>query len=160
MPRLGKVSSRKFLYLGNPKSYTMFGMPKPPFYQLIYQYGFPQYKRPRKMLVKVTETTLELYITKLPLKYDIISLSKDDILEISLDSETYRSAGKAAAGAIAGTLLTGGIGLIAGAAIGGKRRKENTLQLAVKHNGKTCVLGIKPHKKAPQLYAEIKHMLS
>jgi len=138
----------------------MFGLPKPPFYQLIYQYGFPQYKQPRRMMVKVTETTLDLYITKLPFWYDVICLPKEAILEISLDSETYRSAAKTVVGAIAGGVLTGGIGLIAGAALGGKRRKENTLQLAVQHNGKTCVLGIKPHKKVPRLYAEIKHMLS
>ena len=48
-----------------------------------------------------------------------------DIREIlSIDSEQYRSAGKAAAGAIIGGVLTGGIGLLVGAAIGGRRRKE------------------------------------
>lgn len=138
----------------------MLGLPKPPFYQFTYQYGFPKYSRPRKMLVKVSENTLDFYITKLPFWLEKISIPKEDILEISLDSETYRSAGKAAVGAIAGGVLTGGIGLIAGAAIGGKRRKANTLQLAVQHEGKTCVLGIKPHKLIPRIYSEIKHMMS
>lgn len=138
----------------------MFGIPKPPFYQLIYEYGFPKYRRPRKMLVKVRENNLDFYITKLPFWLEKISISKDAILEISMDSEAYRSAGKSAVGAIAGGVLAGGIGLIAGAAIGGKRRKANTLQLAVQHEGKTCVLGIKPHKQLPRLYSEIKHLLS
>lgn len=40
-----------------------------------------------------------------------------------IDNESYRSAGKAAVGAIVGGVLTGGIGLIAGAALGGRKRK-------------------------------------
>lgn len=50
--------------------------------------------------------------------------SKDVAEVIPIDSEVYRSTGGAAAGAIIGGLLTGGIGLIAGAAIGGRRKKE------------------------------------
>ncbi|MFE3837829.1 hypothetical protein [Pseudogemmobacter sonorensis] len=41
-----------------------------------------------------------------------------------IDRETYRSAGGAAVGAIVGGVLTGGIGLLAGAALGGRRRKS------------------------------------
>lgn len=40
-----------------------------------------------------------------------------------IDAEVFRSGGKAAVGAIVGGVLTGGIGLIAGAAIGGRKRK-------------------------------------
>ncbi len=43
---------------------------------------------------------------------------------VELDAETFRSGGKAAAGAIIGGVLTGGVGLIAGAAIGGRKRKS------------------------------------
>lgn len=41
-----------------------------------------------------------------------------------IDRETFRSAGGAAVGAIVGGVLTGGIGLIAGAAFGGRQRKN------------------------------------
>ncbi|MEP2990909.1 MAG: hypothetical protein ABJO88_18290 [Parasphingorhabdus sp.] len=40
-----------------------------------------------------------------------------------IDAEVFRSGGRAAVGAIVGGVLTGGIGLIAGAAIGGRKRK-------------------------------------
>ena len=40
-----------------------------------------------------------------------------------IDSDVFRSAGKAAVGTIVGGALLGGVGLIAGAAMGGKRRK-------------------------------------
>ncbi|MEK4879354.1 hypothetical protein [Paenibacillus sp. FSL R5-0908] len=42
-----------------------------------------------------------------------------------------RSAGKAAAGAIVGTVLAPGIGTIAGAALGGRRKDTSTAVLAV-----------------------------
>ena len=43
-----------------------------------------------------------------------------------IEAETYRSAGKAAAGAIIGGVLTGGVGLLVGAAFGGRRRQEGS----------------------------------
>lgn len=48
-----------------------------------------------------------------------------DIAKVSAVSEdVYRSAGKAAAGLVIGGVLTGGIGLVVGAAFGGRRRQE------------------------------------
>ena len=41
-----------------------------------------------------------------------------------IDADAYRSAAGAAVGAIVGGVLTGGIGLLAGAAIGGRRKRE------------------------------------
>lgn len=40
-----------------------------------------------------------------------------------VDTDTFRNAGTAAAGAIIGGVLTGGVGLLAGAAYGGRRKK-------------------------------------
>lgn len=45
---------------------------------------------------------------------------------IEWEDKTARSAGKAAVGAIGGGLLAGPIGLIAGAALGGKRKDVST----------------------------------
>ncbi len=51
----------------------------------------------------------------------------DDIRSVSeIDEEQFRSAGKAVVGAIVGGVLTGGIGLLAGAAFGGRRRKTGS----------------------------------
>ena len=51
----------------------------------------------------------------------------DDIETMrQMDEETYRSAGGAAGWAITGGVLTGGLGLLAGAAIGGRRRHTAT----------------------------------
>jgi hypothetical protein len=53
-----------------------------------------------------------------------VYFDKDIVQVAEIEAETYRSGGKAAAGAIIGGLLTGGIGLLAGAALGGRRRME------------------------------------
>ena len=137
----------------------MFGLPKPPIYQLAYQYGFPEYPKERPVLVKVEEQSLDFYFNK-GFKHKKISIPKVDVLEVDINSETFRSAGKAATGAIIGGVLTGGLGLIAGAALGGRKRKENTLLLAVKYEEKECVIGFKPNKKAPQLLSEIRRLIS
>lgn len=49
---------------------------------------------------------------------------------IEWDEKGTRSVGKAAAGAIIGGVLTGGIGLIAGAAIGAKKKDQSVAILA------------------------------
>lgn len=54
-----------------------------------------------------------------------------DIKKIEeFDADEYRSAGGAAAGAIIGGILTGGLGLIAGAAIGGRRKRTASFVVA------------------------------
>ncbi|MCG7410555.1 hypothetical protein MH117_24470 [Paenibacillus sp. ACRRX] len=50
------------------------------------------------------------------------------ITKLEWDEKGTRSAGKAAAGAIVGGVLTGGIGLLAGAAVGG-RKEDNSLAI-------------------------------
>lgn len=61
---------------------------------------------------------------RLPIGWRARKYEEKDIETITpIDEEQYRSAGGAAAGAIIGGVLTGGIGLLAGAAIGGRRRK-------------------------------------
>ncbi|MDN4093563.1 hypothetical protein QYF48_12130 [Brevibacillus agri] len=57
-----------------------------------------------------------------PYKYKI------QVIHVEWDEQGQRSLGKAAAGAIVGGVLTGGIGLIAGAAIGG-RKKDNSIAI-------------------------------
>ena len=57
----------------------------------------------------------------------------DDLENIQkFSEEEYRSAGKAALGSIVGGVLTGGIGLIAGAAIGGRKRKDTVFGIKFK----------------------------
>lgn len=56
---------------------------------------------------------------------DITDFTGEHVQTVTeIDSDIYRNAGVAAAGAIVGGILTGGIGFLAGAAFGGRRRKK------------------------------------
>lgn len=68
--------------------------------------------------------------------------------------QKYRSGGKAVAGAVIGGVLTGGIGVLAGAAIGGKRRDASkaTIHLVDRGTNKPVQLIIEcDEKKAREL---------
>lgn len=59
----------------------------------------------------------------------VIKKKKYYFLGMNTNLAYKRSGGKAAAGAIIGGALTGGIGAIAGAAIGGRRKDDSTATL-------------------------------
>lgn len=64
----------------------------------------------------------------------VIDSQEIEVLKLEWDEKGQRSAGKAAAGAIIGGVLTGGIGLLAGAALGG-RKKDNSLAVVTFKEG-------------------------
>jgi hypothetical protein len=92
----------------------------------------------------------EVYISKgkepgtLKFKTGLFSSTTMGIESVDWLHSDTRSAGKAAAGAIIGGVLTGGLGAIAGAAIGGRKKDASTAvirfadgqQLHVAANGK------------------------
>lgn len=55
------------------------------------------------------------------------------IVGVEWEEAAQRSAGKAAGGAIAGTLVAGPLGTIAGAAIGGRKRDNSKAYLTLAH---------------------------
>jgi hypothetical protein len=64
-------------------------------------------------------------IIDLPYGWNAHKYTEDQIALVTvIDEDKYRSAGGAAAGAIIGGVLTGGIGLLAGAALGGRRQNK------------------------------------
>ncbi|TEB05195.1 hypothetical protein Psch_02236 [Pelotomaculum schinkii] len=65
------------------------------------------------------------------------------VTSVDWEENATRSAGKAAAGAVVGGLLTGGIGLVAGAAIGGRKRDNSTAVLTLLDGGQEHKLFLK-----------------
>lgn len=53
------------------------------------------------------------------------------VVNVEWEEAHTRSLGKAAAGAVVGGVLTGGIGLIAGAALGGRKKEDSTAVLTL-----------------------------
>lgn len=79
----------------------------------------------------INRTWLGALIFRVQIGWKSTKYCVKDIKSVAtIDEENYRSAGKAAAGAIIGGVLTGGVGLVAGAAIGGRRRGERTFLIA------------------------------
>jgi len=62
-----------------------------------------------------------------------LTIPKVDIVSLTLEQSDTRSLGKAAAGAIVGGVLTGGIGAVAGAAIGGRKKDNSVIVMKVKY---------------------------
>ena len=62
-----------------------------------------------------------------PLSKENIYFSADKIRDISFDYQKKRSGTRAATGALVGGVLTGGIGLLAGAAIGAEAKDKSQL---------------------------------
>lgn len=74
------------------------------------------------------------------------------------DEKHTRSAGKAAAGAIIGGVLTGGVGAIAGAAIGGRKRDASSfwIDFADYDTKQEFSVQVKPAKKSPSDVSEFR----
>jgi hypothetical protein len=124
-----------------------------------YELGFPDIKGTNPVVIQFRPEQVEFKIIS-GFSSKKVTLKPDDIIEIGLNQESYRSLGKAATGAIVGGLLTGGIGFLAGAAIGGKRKKENQLHLVVNYMGTDCEVIITPSKNIPTIYSELKKLMS
>jgi hypothetical protein len=123
-----------------------------------YEGGLPDFKpAPGSIQFKDDQAELKIMVG---FSRKTIQINPDDIVEVGLNQETYRSAGKAAAGAIVGGILTGGLGLLAGAALGGKRRKENHLHLVIKYINKDCEVLISPSNDIPKIYAALKTLVA
>ena len=121
-----------------------------------YEGGLPNIKAPKDVIITFNFNTNQMVISTTDLfGKKTLNFSPEQLIEIGLDQQKFRSAGKSVAGAVIGGFLTGGIGLLAGAAIGGKRRTENNLQLVVEHEGKHYEVHFKPSKKTQDLYNDL-----
>lgn len=124
-----------------------------------YELGFPDIKGPQKLLLEFKQNELVLILSK-GFSSRKLSFTPNDILEVGLNQEAYRSAGKAVTGAVIGGILTGGIGFLAGAAIGGKRRKEDQLHLIINYHNTACNIILTPSKNTSSIYNELKKFMS
>ncbi|OHA20148.1 MAG: hypothetical protein A2836_00950 [Candidatus Taylorbacteria bacterium RIFCSPHIGHO2_01_FULL_45_63] len=90
--------------------------------ELMYQGGHPQMTSLHKVFVNADESGIQISGGLRTL----ITIPFSDIKNVELERASKRSLGKGAAGALIGGALTGGIGLIAGAAIGGRKKDDST----------------------------------
>lgn len=84
-----------------------------------------------------------------------VKIKRDDILGISFDEKSKRSIGRTAAGAVIGGVLTGGIGLLVGGALGAMRKDISNLYITVNVGGRQHEIILKAGKQADNIYAAI-----
>ena len=89
-----------------------------------YLIGYPGWDNPMNVTLVVNRGAIRV---RGPLNRNNVYFSADKIRDISFDFQKKRSGTRAATGALVGGVLTGGIGLLAGAAIGAKAKDKSQL---------------------------------
>jgi hypothetical protein len=121
-----------------------------------YKGGHPALTRPCKVDMLIDDRFKEVIIREAGFLGSVSARFKaSDIVEMSFDEKAKRSIGKTAAGAIIGGVLTGGIGLLVGGAIGASRKDISNLYLTVNVNGREREIVLKAGKQADDIYAAI-----
>lgn len=119
-------------------------------FEVEYLGGYPKWPTPCKVNFSISQSSILL-----KKGLDVFTLSKDDIVAISNEKSGSRSIGKAAAGAIVGGVLTGGLGLIVGGALGARKSDTSEVFITYKYNGVELTLNLKPGKNTDKVYSWI-----
>lgn len=114
--------------------------------------GLSTFPQAGEMQVKIHNRLRRITFTK---KYEDHIINFEDIIEISFNQASTRSGGAAATGAVIGGILTGGIGLLAGAAIGGRKKDNSTLYITYNAGGRSMEIMLKTTSLSRDLYATL-----
>lgn len=119
-------------------------------FEVEYLGGYPQWPTPCKVNFSIEGSSILLRKGS-----ETFKLTKEDIVAISNEKSGHRSVGKTAAGALVGGVLTGGIGLIVGGALGARKKNTSEVFVSYKYNGAELTLNLKPGKNTDKVYAWI-----
>lgn len=118
-----------------------------------YIIGYPGWDTKRSVKVLISNGVIR--IRSIYPKADIYINAKD-ITDISFDAKEKRSGTRAATGALIGGVLTGGIGLLAGAAIGAAAKDKSEIFLKFKEGNSEREVLLLTKAKTNMIYNEIK----
>ena len=102
-------------------------------YGVKYIIGYPGWDNKVGVNVSANKGVVRIYE---PVFKKEILINGQDILDISFDAKSKRSGARAATGALIGGVLTGGIGLLAGAAIGASAKDKSEITILFDENGR------------------------
>ncbi|MGN0236761.1 MAG: hypothetical protein ACI4AK_01535 [Lepagella sp.] len=112
--------------------------------------GYPEWSEPGNVNFRIKDSRIILRKGS-----ERCEIDKEQIVAISTERSGQRSVGKTAAGAIVGGVLTGGIGLIVGGALGARKKDTSELFVTYNYNGVELTLHLKPGKNTDKVYAWI-----
>lgn len=119
-------------------------------FEVKYLGGYPKWPMPCCVNFCIKDSNIVLEKDK-----DTFIITKDMIVAISNDKSSRRSVGKTAAGAIVGGVLTGGIGLIVGGALGARKKDTSEVYITYKYNDVELTINLKPGKNTDKVYSWI-----
>nr|DAM84468.1 MAG TPA: bacteriocin [Caudoviricetes sp.] len=124
-------------------------------YLIKYLGGHPEWTKPIEINLEVKDGCVKLAEIAWFRSDNIICLNKDDIISVDFEKSTSRSAGKTVAGALIGGVLTGGIGLLVGGAVGARKKNLSELYITYRYKEREFVIALQTKKYTEKIYAEI-----
>lgn len=118
-----------------------------------YIIGYPGWDKKRDVTVLISNGAIRI---KSSYPKGDIYINAKDITDISFDAKSKRSGARAATGALIGGVLTGGIGLLAGAAIGAAAKDKSEILLKFKEGNSEREVLLLTKDKTNMIYNEIK----
>lgn len=131
-------------------------------YEIEYLGGHPDWASPCKTYLTVVKANENILLEErgfLTLNRKLL-IDKEEIVAVNLEEKSSRSAGKTAAGAIVGGVLTGGVGLLIGGAIGASKKNKSNIYITIDYDGKNFEVIFKTGKRTESVYAEICSLFS
>lgn len=130
-------------------------------YEIEYLGGHPDWKNPCNIYLSVIPVNKNILLQQRGFSEGKkLLIDSDEILGVDFEQNSSRSIGKAAAGAIIGGILTGGIGLLAGGAIGASSKDKSMLYVKIDYDGRPFQVIFKSGKHTNSIYSEICSLFS
>lgn len=126
-------------------------------FKVKYLIGYPGWDSKKNVTVVIAKDAMR--IAEPYTKNEIIIKAKD-ILDVSFDAKSKRSGTRAATGALIGGVLTGGIGLLAGAAIGAQAKDKSELVLLFNEDGRERTIVLQTKDKTNAIFNAIKDAIA
>ena len=126
-------------------------------YDIEYLGGHPKVANPSKAVINIDKESkvIEIKHRGFSVPFTPIFIMRGDIKGVSYERAGSRSVGKTAAGAIVGGVLTGGVGLLIGGALGARKKDKSQLFLTIDYLGREFTVILKTGKYTDNIYAEI-----
>lgn len=126
-------------------------------FKVKYLIGYPGWDSKKNVTVVIAKDAMR--IAEPYTKNEIIIKAKD-ILDVSFDAKSKRSGTRAATGALIGGVLTGGIGLLAGAAIDAQAKDKSELVLLFNEDGRERTVVLQTKDKTNAIFNAIQDAIA
>ena len=126
-------------------------------YKVKYLIGYPGWDSKKDVIVVVGKNAIRIVES---FTSNQILIKGKDLIDVSFESKSKRSGAKAATGALVGGILTGGIGLLAGAALGAQASDKSELVITFKEKGRERVVLLQTKEQTNAIYNALQDVIA